>query len=44
MRGNVHLEKMREKADKWGGGGGGGGIDCVSRGNGEMEMDRGRLI
>ena len=39
MRGNVHLEKMREKAEKWG-----ARIGCMSRVNGEMEVDRGILI
>ena len=39
MRGNVHLEKMREKADKWG-----ERIGCMCRVNGEMKVDRGRLI
>ena len=39
MNGNVHLEKMREKAQKWG-----ARIGCMSRVNGEMEVDRGRLI
>ena len=41
---------MRETAENWGGGGGGGGggegarIGCMSRVNGEMEVDRGRPI
>ena len=39
MRGNVHLEKMSEKAEKWG-----ARIGSMSRVNGEMEVDRGRLI
>ena len=39
MRGNVHLEKMRGKAEKWG-----ARIGCMSRVNGEIEVDRGRLI
>ena len=39
MRGNVYLEKMRVKAEKWG-----ARIGCMSRMNGEMEVDRGRLI
>ena len=39
MKGNVHLEKMREKAEKLG-----TRIGCISRVNGEMEVDRGRLI
>ena len=39
MRGNVHLEKMRGKAEKWR-----AKIGCMSRVNGEMEVDRGRLI
>ena len=43
MRGNVHLEKMGKRAEKWGGGGG-GRIGCMSRVNGEMEVDRGRLM
>ena len=32
MRGNVHLEKMRGKAEKWG-----ARIACMSRVNGEVE-------
>ena len=39
MRGNVHLGKIREKAEKWG-----IGIGCMSRVKGKMEVDRGRLI
>ena len=39
MRGNVHLGKMRKKAEKWG-----ARIGSMSRVNGEMEVDRGRLI
>ena len=39
MRGNVHLEKMREKAEKWR-----ARIGCMSRLNGEIEVDRGTLI
>ena len=39
MRGNVHLEKMRGKAEKWG-----EKIGCMSRVNREKEVDRGRLI
>ena len=38
MRGNVHLEK------KGNGGGGLARIGCISRVNGAMEVDRGRLI
>ena len=38
MRGNAHLEKMREKAEKWE-----ARIGCMRRVNGEMEMDRGKL-
>ena len=38
MRGNVHLENIREKAEKWG-----PRIGCMSRVNGEMEMDSGTL-
>ena len=39
IRGNVHLEKNMEKAEKWE-----VRIGCMSRVNGEMELDRGRLI
>ena len=39
IRRNVHLEKMREKAEKLE-----PRIGCMSRVNGEMEVDRGRLI
>ena len=39
MRGNVHLEKMREKAEEWG-----ARIGCMSRVNEEMEVNSGRLI
>ena len=38
MRRNVHQEKLREKAEKWV-----ARIDCMSRVNGEMGVDRGRL-
>ena len=38
MSGNVHLKKMREKAEKW------GQELPESRVKGEMEVDRGRLI
>ena len=37
MKGNVHLEKMREKAEKWG-----ERIGSMSGVNEEMEVDRGR--
>ena len=33
------MEEMREKAEKWG-----ARISCMSRVNGEMKVDRGRLI
>ena len=39
MRRYVHLEKMREKAEKWE-----ARIGCMSRVNGEIEVDRGRFI
>ena len=39
IRENVHLEKMKEKAEKWR-----PRIGCMSRVNGEMEVDRDRLI
>ena len=35
MRGNVHLEKIREKTEKWE-----EGIGCMSRVSGEVEVDR----
>ena len=40
IRGNVHLEKLREKLRNgvW------TRIGCMSRVNGEMEVDRGKLI
>ena len=39
MSGNIHLEKMREKAEKLE-----ARIGCVSRVNGVMEVNSGRLI
>ena len=41
LRGNVHLEKIKEKAEKWVVG---ARIGCMSRVNGEIGVDRGRLI
>ena len=38
MRGNVHLEKMRKKAEKWG-----ARIGYMSNVNREMEVDRASL-
>ena len=39
MSGNIHLEKMREKAEKWE-----ARIGYMSKVNGVMEVNSGRLI
>ena len=39
MRGNVQLEKMKEKAEEWA-----GKVEWMSRKDGQIEVDRGRLV
>ena len=43
MRRNAHLEKIWEKSEKWWGGGGGKNW-LYEQSDGEMEVDRSRLI
>ena len=39
MRGNVQLEKMKEKAEEWA-----GKVEWMSRKDGQIEVERGRLV
>ena len=39
MRGNVQMERMREKAEEWA-----GKMEWMSRVNGQIEVERGRLV
>ena len=39
MRGNVQMERMREKAEEWA-----GRTEWMSQVNGQIEVERGRLV